>query len=152
MVWGCLDDWAVDHIGLGAMASKPSPARSDPAGKQVYVIEILPKWYGIAAEKADEPIAAGCKVFYVGKTGRHVGKRYRQHRTGKKEANIFKRIRREKSTAGAPDPTLIKSVDTELRRDLTAGIPIDMTDERALKEEANLAARLRDEGHTVFSN
>lgn len=124
----------------------------DPDGKRVYVIEILPMWHDVAAAKAGEPIAAGSKVFYVGKTGRHLRKRYRQHRTGNKAASIFKKIRREKEKTGAADPTLREAVDTQLRRDLTVGIPTNMTEERALQEESALAIRLRADGHTVFSN
>ena len=133
-------------------ADNPTGAKRDPDGKRVYVIEILPRWYDLAAEKAGAPIAAGRKVFYVGKTGRYVGTRYRQHRTGVKAASIFRKIRREKGLSGAADPTLKELVDTQLRRDLTAGIPDDMTEERVLKAESDLAKELRDEGHTVFSN
>jgi hypothetical protein len=133
-------------------ADTPTGAKRDPKGKRVYVIEILPRWHDLAAEKADAPIAAGRKVFYVGKTGRYVGTRYRQHRTGFKAASIFKKIRKEKKLSGATDPTLKELVDTQLRRDLTAGIPDDMTEERALKAESALAQKLRDEGHIVFSN
>ncbi len=133
-------------------ADTPTGAKRDPKGKRVYVIEILPRWCDLAAEKAGAPIAAGRKVFCVGKTWRYVGTCYRQHRTGVKAASIFRRIRREKKTGGETDPTLKELVDTQLRRDLTAGIPDDMTEERALKAESDLARELRAEGHTVFSN
>ena len=123
-----------------------------PEGRRVYVIEILPKWYGVAASLNDEPIGEGHCVFYVGETGLYICERYVNQRTGYKAGRIFKKIRREIKETGAEDLTLEDSVDTRLRQDLAAGVPDGLTRDEALKEESALAASLAAQGHTVFSN
>lgn len=148
----CVKEPAADTLAVKGVRPDQGVCETDPEGKQVYVIEILPRWYNVAADKASKPIEADRKVFYVGKTGRHVRTRYRQHQTGVKAASIFRKIRRMKTKYGAVDPTLREFIDTKLRCDLAVGIPTDMTEERALKAESALAKKLRDEGHTVFSN
>jgi hypothetical protein len=48
----------------------------------VYIIEIMPKWYSLVAEG----LPSGKCCFYVGQTSKDISERYKEHRTGRSRA------------------------------------------------------------------
>lgn len=114
---------------------------------RVYIIEIMPKWFGIVAPG----IRTGQRCFYVGETGRNIEERYREHRTGeslpgrrpKRPATVFGRMRKRQD--GRP---LLNKLDLKLRLTLSDKYLEVASQVEAQELEGNAIDDLRKQGHS----
>jgi hypothetical protein len=118
-------------------------------GYRVYIIEIMPKWYELIAPGL--PDEKCC--YYVGETGRDVGERFKEHKTGrarpgrreKRRAKVFAKMDRENG-----GETLLKSEDVILRRGMMKAYEPQPDKSQAEALEASVVDELREEGHCVY--
>jgi len=131
-----------------------SSRKSPKTQRRVYVIEIMPQWYDLVAPG----LPSGKKCFYVGETGKDLGERFREHRTGKslagkkqKRTRVFTRMRKSKG-----EQDLKNKVDLKLRRRMSEQHrPVRSAKARVLKAKADALEKLvidelRLQGHAVY--
>ncbi len=118
-------------------------------GYRVYIIEISDKWHDLVAPG----LPVGRRCYYVGETGKDVGERFKEHKTGrskpgrreKRRAKVFARMDRENG-----GETLLKNEDVVLRRGMMKDYEPQPDKSGAEALEGSVVDELREQGHCVY--
>lgn len=121
--------------------------------RQVYIIEIMEKWYPEVAPDLPE----GKRCFYVGETGKEPGVRFKEHRSRRSiggnppsSGKIFKKMRRIRGLE-----LLARNGDVRLRRKMAgkyrsvSSKKAKVLKGKAKKLEGQVIDELRAQGHAV---